>query len=149
MLSSSCCWPTAEPKCGAFSAARRFDGWLGVLRLPTLYCRTTLQRRLSNRCYVPPDDRFAPYAGVGVCRRSRRAATLPGPRRPRLRLPPPLELPFDGAGSWIHCGSSPLTVSFRFISRSICAVGRRSSRPQNDVAMPVAPARPVRPMRWT
>ena len=78
MLFSSCCWPTAEPKCGAFSGGPG-GSMVGsaCLRLPTLYCRTTLQRRLSNRCYVPPDDRFAPYAGVGVCRRSRRAGRCP------------------------------------------------------------------------
>src|SRR5512135_2814333 len=44
---------------------------------------------------------------------------------------------------------SVTTVRCLLIRRSISASSGRSSKPQKEIAVPEAPARPVRPIRWT
>ena len=54
--------------------------------------------------------------------------------------------PGTGGGAWIECFRTGMALPMVFsISRRL----RRSSWAQNVIAWPLAPARPLRPIRWT
>ena len=125
-------------------------------------CRTRSADCLANRSPVKCRG-----GGEEVCQTGRAPAATELGRRPRPRLLRRLEAALPerrrawgrrsrsgrAAGWFPRVASNAVGVSsfwiFRRVRRSIDASCSRSSAPQSERAVPLAPRRPVRPTRWT